>query len=93
MLDLFLQVIYALNTQNEQHDEFVAKLRSLHEAEFQRRVLDSTARLERCEESYSRERETQARRIDELEASVEEVKGERDQLHTAQVSGGACEYM
>lgn len=80
-----LQVIYALNTQNEEHEEFVAKLRSLHEAEVQRLLLDSTARLERCEEGFTKERETQIKRIDELKASVEKVEGERDQLHNLQV--------
>ena len=80
------QVIYALNTQNEEHEEFVAKLRSLHEAEVQRLLLDSTSRLQRCEEGFSKERETQLKRIDELKASVEIVEGERDQLHDVQVS-------
>ena len=79
------QVIYALNTQNEEHEEFVAKLRSLHEAEVQRLLLDSTARLERCEECFTKERETQLKRIDELKASVEKVEEERDQLHSVQV--------
>lgn len=82
---LLLQVIYALNTQNEEHEEFVAKLRSLHEAEVQRLLTDSTARLERCEEGFTKERETQIKRIDELKASVEKVEGERDQLHNVQV--------
>ena len=81
-----LQVIYALNTQNEEHEEFVAKLRSLHEAEVQRLLLDSTARLERCEEGFTKERESQLKRIDELKASVEKVEGERDKLHDVQVS-------
>ena len=82
---LLLQVIYALNTQNEEHEEFVSKLRSLHEAEVQRLLTDSTARLERCEEGFTKERETQIKRIDELKASVEKVEGERDQLHNVQV--------
>ena len=81
-----LQVIYALNTQNEEHEEFVAKLRSLHEAEVQRLLLDSTARLERCEEGFTKERESQLKRTDELKASVEKVEGERDKLHDVQVS-------
>ena len=78
-------MIYALNTQNEEHEEFVSKLRSLHEAEVQRLLTDSTARLERCEESFTKERETQIKRIDELKASVEKVEGERDELHNIQV--------
>ncbi len=82
---LLPQVIYALNTQNEEHEEFVAKLRSLHEAEVQRLLVDSTARLERCEEGFTKERETQIKRLDELKASVEKVEGERDQLHNLQV--------
>ena len=80
-----LQVIYALNTQNEEHEEFVAKLRSLHEAEVQRLLSDSTARLERCEEGFTKERQIQLKRIDELKASVDKVVGERDQLHDVQV--------
>ena len=79
-------MIYALNTQNEEHEEFVAKLRSLHEAEVRQLLLDSTARLERCEEGFTKERESQLKRIDKLKASVERVEGERDKLHDVQVS-------
>lgn len=82
----YLQVIYALNTQNDEHEDFVAKLRSLHEAEIQRLLQDSTVRLQRCEEGFSRERETQLRRIEELTGSIEKVEGERDDLFQAQVS-------
>ena len=63
----------------------MAKLRSLHEAEVQRLLLDSTTRLERCEECFTKERETQLKRIDELKASMEKVEEERDQLHSVQV--------
>lgn len=80
------QVIYALNTQNEEHEEFVSKLRSLHEAEVQRLLVDSTARLQRCEDSFSKQTETQLKRIEELNGSLEKVKGEKDHLYQVQVS-------
>ena len=74
-----------MNTQNEEHEDFIAKLRSLHEAEIQRLLQDSTLRLQQCEENLSKERETQLRRIEELTGSIEKVGGERDDLFKAQV--------
>ena len=83
-------MIYALNTQNEDHEEFVTKLRLLHEAEIQRLLEDSTARLQRCEEGFSKESEAQRGRIEELKRSVEKVEGERDGLLKAQVRSYVC---
>ena len=79
-------MIYALNTQNGENEDFVVKLRSLHEDEIQRVLLDSSARLQRCEETFSKERGSQLRRIEELRASVETLEGERDKLQSVQVS-------
>lgn len=64
----------------------MSKLRSLHEAEVQRLLVDSTARLQRCEDSFLKQTETQLKRIEELNGSLEKVKGERDHLHQVQVS-------
>ena len=60
-------------------------MRSLHEIEIQRLLLDSTARLQRCDESFSKERETQLKRMKELKESMEKVEEERDHLHSIQV--------
>ena len=79
-------MIYALNTQNGENEDFVVKLRSLHEDEIQRVLLDSSARLQRCEETFSKERGSQIKRIEELRASVETLEGERDKLQSVQVS-------
>ena len=80
-----LQVIYALNTKNDEHEEFVQKLRSLHEAELQRLLADNSSQLERYREGAEREREGGDRRERQLRERMGVVERERDQLLEKQV--------
>ena len=78
-------MIYALNTQNEDHEDFVAKLRSLHDGEIQRLLLDSSTKLQCCEESFFKEKDSHMKRIEELRENVSKLEAERDRLHDVQV--------
>jgi len=79
-------VIYALNTKNDEHEEFVQRLRSLHEAELQRLLADNSSQLERYQEGAEMEREAGERRERQLRERMAEVERERGQLLEKQVS-------
>jgi len=79
-------VIYALNTKNDEHEEFVQRLRSLHEAELQRLLADNSSQLERYRDGAEREREAGERRERQLTERMVEVERERGQLLEKQVS-------
>ena len=79
-------MIYALNTKNDEHEDFVQKLRSLHEAEVQRLLTDSSSRLQKYQDEFTQEREGKERRVEELQRNLGEAERERDQLQEAQVS-------
>ena len=78
-------MIYALNTKNDEHEEFVRRLRSLHEAEVQRLLGDSATRLRGWQEGWEREREAAEGREGRLRGTLAEVQGERGQLRQTQV--------
>ena len=80
-----LQVIYNLNTKNDEHEEFVQRLRSLHEAEVQRLLADSASRLERYQKDVEKMREAGERREGQLRERMKEVEKERDRLTETQV--------
>ena len=61
------------------------RLRSLHEAEVQRLLKDSTTRLQGWQEGWGREREAAEGREGRLREKLAEVQGERDQLRETQV--------
>ena len=80
-----LQVIYNLNTKNDEHEEFVQRLRSLHEAEVQRLLADSASRLERYQKDVEKMREAGERREGQQRERMKEVEKERDRLMETQV--------
>ena len=80
-----LQVIYNLNTKNDEHEEFVQRLRSLHEAEVQRLLADSASRLERYQKDVEKMREAEERREGQQRERMKEVERERDRLMETQV--------
>ena len=61
------------------------RLRSLHEAEVQRLLGDSAARLRGWQEGWERERGATEGREGRLREALVEVQGERDQLREIQV--------
>lgn len=85
LFDCVLQVIYNLNTKNDEHEEFVQRLRSLHEAEVQRLLADSGSRLERYQKDVEKMREAGERKEGQLRERVKEVEKERDHLMETQV--------
>ena len=78
-------MIYNLNTKNDEHEEFVQRVRSLHEAEVQRLLADSTSRLERYQKEAKEMREAGERREGQLRERMKEVDKERDRLMETQV--------
>ena len=75
-----------MNTKNDEHEEFVQKLRSLHEEEVQRLLVEGASKLQKCEEGLAREREVGERKVRELRGRLEEIEQEREQLLETQVS-------
>ena len=80
-----LQVIYNLNTKNDEHEEFVQRVRSLHEAEVQRLLADSASRLERYQKEAKEMKEAGERKEGQLRERMKEVEKERDHLMETQV--------
>ena len=78
-------MIYNLNTKNDEHEEFVQRVRSLHEAEVQRLLADSASRLERYQKEAKEMREAGERREGQLRERMKEVDKERDRLMETQV--------
>lgn len=78
-------MIYALNTKADENEDFVANLRSIHEAETKRLLDDSAFKLQKCEAGFITEKESVDRQVGELKQVLEETKEERDELHGQQV--------
>ena len=78
-------MIYNLNTKNDEHEEFVQRVRSLHEAEVQRLLADSASRLERYQKEAKEMKEAGERREGQLRERMKEVDKERDRLMETQV--------
>lgn len=78
-------MIYNLNTKIEENEDFVASLKAIHEAENKRVLAESTAQLKRCEDMFSREKESREKALIEIREALEETRGERDQLYDKQV--------
>ena len=80
-------MIYALNTKVDENEDFVANLRSVHEAEIKRLLDDSASKLQKCEAGFIKEKESADRQVSETKRELEETKEERDDLHDQQVRG------
>ena len=80
------QVIYILNTKNDEHAEFVEVLRGQHEAELQRVEGEGLVRLERCEQLCIGEADGLRATMTSLREELSKVEGEREQLYQTQVS-------
>ena len=79
-------MIYALNTKNDEHEHFVARLKAAHEEDLDRILSDCTQKLQECKEKLSLEKEGAEKMVVSLNESLAAVEKERNQLHEEQVS-------
>ena len=75
-------MIYALNTRNDEHEHFVARLKATHQEDVDRILSDCSQKLQECKEKVSSEAETM---VESLNESLLAMKKERDQLYKEQV--------
>lgn len=78
-------MIYALNTKNDEHEHFLARLKATHEEDIDRILSDCTHKLGECDKKLLLEKEESVNMVAELKESLLVVKKERDQLHMEQV--------
>ena len=78
-------MIYALNTKNDEHEHFVARLKAIHEEDLDKILTDCTQKLEQCKTKLSLEKEGAEEMVVNLKESLVAVEKERNQLHEEQV--------
>lgn len=83
-LVLHLQVIYVLNTKNDENDEFLLNIRAQHNAELLKLSGDWSDKLEKAQEECRTLKET-AERTQDVVRELEVVKCERDCLKASEV--------
>lgn len=85
-------MIYVLNTKNDEHDHFVARLKATHEEDLDKILTDCTQKLEQCKQKLSLEKEGAEKLVVSLKESLLAVEKERNQLHEEQVYISFCPY-
>ena len=80
-----MQVIYTLNTKNDENEHFIAELRATHDEDVKRILSDSTRKLQWCKEQFSLEKKAKENKIISLEEVLEATEKERNQLEEEQV--------
>ncbi len=80
-------MIYVLNTKNDEHEHFLARLKATHEEDLDRILSDCTHKLEQCNIKLLLEKEGAENMVAGLKESLLAVERERDQLHKEQVCG------
>lgn len=83
VLSPLVQVVYGLNTRNEEHESFIAALRSTYEERARQSESSAAAQLREMGERVSSACEDGERRVEEVRSKLEE---EREQLTQMQVS-------
>lgn len=83
---LFIQVIYALNTKNDENEHLIARIKATHADDLEKILLDSTHKLQQCEEKLHQKMETSESRVAELTASLMATEKEKSRLHEEQVT-------
>lgn len=78
-------MIYALNTKNDENEQFVAKLKATHEEDIDKILSDSTHKLQLCKAKLSLEQEAAENKAASLMESLEIVEKEKNYLHEEQV--------
>lgn len=79
-----MQVIYVLNTKNDEHESFVARLKATHVSEVDVILSDCSQKLSKCKEQLTVRSEKQLISLnDELSLTREA----RDKLQNEQVRG------
>lgn len=80
-----MQVIYTLNTKNDEHEQFVARLKSTHGEDLDGILSDCTRKLQQCEGKLSIEKEVAEKKAICLGESLVSMQKERNQLLEEQV--------
>ena len=74
-----------MNTKNDEHENFVARLKATHEEDLDRILSDCTQKLQECKEKLSLEKERAEMMVVSLNESLSAAEKERDQLYKEQV--------
>ena len=85
MLAVISQVIYTLNTKNDEHEQYVARLKATHDQDIDGILSDCTHKLQQCEEKLHLEKEASESKVAELRQSLVTAEEERRQLLQQQV--------
>ena len=79
------QVIYVLNTKNDENDDFVQSIRAQHKGEVLKLSSDWLSKLEHAQEECRSLKEAGERRTQDVARELEVVKCERDNLKSSEV--------
>ena len=80
-----MQVIYVLNTKNDEHESFVSRLRATHESEVSRMLSDCTRKLNECKKQLTVKNEANENKVISLNNQLSEAQEKRDRLQNEQV--------
>lgn len=81
-----MQVIFVLNTKNDEHESFVARLRATHKSEVGRILVDCTQKLSKCKEQLTVNNEATENQLTSLNDQVLVAREGRQKLQNEQVS-------
>ena len=79
-------MIYTLNTKNDEHEQFVARLKATHSNDLDSILSQCSYKLQLCEEKLQVEREASGRKLVDLKDSFLAIEKQRNQLLEEQVS-------
>lgn len=85
MCIIHFQVIYTLNTKNDENEHFIARVKAINADDLDKILSDCTHKLQQCEEKLHLEKELSETKVTELRASFVTVEKERNQLLKEQV--------
>lgn len=78
-------MIYALNTKNDEHEQFITRLKATHEQDLDKILSDCTHRLQQCKDKLSLDCKQEEEKVATLTKTLAAVEKERNDLIKEQV--------